>query len=328
MMKYSNEQMLDMYEKMVLSRVYEETVIELLGQGRIQGGAWHLAIGEEAAQTGCISALGPDDFLEPTFRCHGQMASRMDINKFTAECLCRKTGYQRGISAIVHLTCIDEKIITSNGILGAGMPIAVGYAMSLKRKKKDAVVVAMIGDGASNEGNFYEAINMAGIMEAPIVFFIENNGIGFTNPISNATRAQDLSAKGTAVGIPGVTVDGNDVLAVREAVEAAIKKAKEGIPSIVEAKTVRLRPHAEGLSVETRDPKYIEEAKKNDPIMRYEKVLKELDVLNDKKISEIYTNMKKLSVEAFEFGLASPYPSKEDLCDEGLVFKTLGGELL
>jgi pyruvate dehydrogenase E1 component alpha subunit len=316
-----------MYEKMVLSRVYEETVIELLTQGKIQGGAWHLAIGEEAAQVGCASALGPNDYFEPTFRCHGLLATKMDINKFTAECLCKGTGYIRGKSAIVHISCMEEKILPANGILGAGMPIGVGFAVALKRKKKDSVVVAVIGDGASNEGNFYEAINLAGIMEAPIVFFIENNGIGFTNPISNATKAEDLSAKGAAVGIPGVTVDGNDVLAVREAVEAAIKKARDGMPSIVEAKTVRLRPHAEGLSVETRDPKFIEEAKKNDPIERYEKELKNLGLLNDKKIAEINTKMKKLSMDAFEYGFASPFPTKEELCDLSLVYKNLGGEL-
>jgi pyruvate dehydrogenase E1 component alpha subunit len=316
-----------MYEKMILSRVYEETIIELMGQGKIQGGAWHLAIGQEAAQVGCLSALGPDDFFEPTFRMHGLLAGKMDIRKITAECLCKSAGYLRGKSAIVHISCIEEKILPANGILGAGMPIAVGYAAALKKTKKNGVVVAVTGDGASNEGNFYEAINLAGIMEAPIVFFIENNGIGFTNPISNATKAEDLSAKGVAVGIPGVTVDGNDVLAVREAVDAAIEKARKGMPSVVEAKTVRIRPHAEGLAAETRDPKIIEEAKKNDPIKRYEKVLKDLGILSDDNITKIYGEMKKLSLDAFEYGFASPYPSREDLCDIGLVFKTLGGDL-
>lgn len=326
-MKYSNEQLFAMYEKMVLSRVYEETVIEFLAKGKIQGGAWHLAIGEEATQVGCLSALGPDDYFEPTFRCHGLLATKLDINKFTAECLCKSTGYQRGKSAIVHISDFEYKILPANGILGAGMPIAVGYAVALKRMKKNGVVVALIGDGASNEGNFYEAINLAGIMEAPIVFVIENNGIGFTNPISNATRAEDLSSKGAAVGIPGVTIDGNNVLAVREAVEAAIEKARTGHPSIVEAKTVRLRVHAEGLSAETRDPKLIEEAKKRDPILQYEKVLKDLGLLDEEKKSIQYDYAKKLSVDAFEFGFASPFSPKEDLCDISLVYKNLGGDL-
>lgn len=326
-MNYSNEQLLSMYQKMVLSRVYEEKVIELLAMGKIQGGAWHLAIGQEAAQVGCISALGPNDFFGPTHRCHGVLATKLDINKYTAECLCKGTGYQRGKAAIVHIASMEDKIFPANGILGAGAPIAVGFAMAMKRKKQDGVIVSMIGDGASNEGNYYEALNLAGIMEAPIVFFIDNNGIGFTNPIDNATRVQDLSAKGAAVGIPGVTVDGNDVLAVREAVEAAIEKARTGQPSIIEAKSIRFRPHAEGLSAETRDPKMIEEAKNNDPIIRYEKILKDLDILNDEKISEIYANMTKLSLDSFEYGFSSPYPSKEETCDINLIYKTLGGDL-
>lgn len=326
-MSYSKEQMLEMYEKMVLSRVYEETIIELLTRGKIQGGAWHLGIGQEASGIGCISALGPDDYYGPTFRNHGILAARMDINRFTAECMCKETGHVRGKSAIVHIADFDDHIIMANGILGAAMPIAVGFAVALKRQNKKGVVVAVIGDGASNEGNMYEALNMAGIMEAPIVFFIENNGIGFTNPISNATRAEDLSLKGVAVGIPGVTVDGNDVLAVREAVEAAIERAQAGQPSVVEAKTVRLRVHAEGLSAETRDPKYLEEAWKNDPIPRFEKVLKDMGILNQEKITEIYDNAKKLSLDAFEYGISSPFPSKESLCDMSLVYKTLGGEL-
>lgn len=122
-------------------------------------------------------------------------------------------------------------------------------------------------------------------------------------------------------------MDGNDVLAVREAVEAAIEKARAGMPSIVEAKTVRIRPHAEGLSAETRDPKIIEEAKKNDPIDRYERVLKDLGLLNKEKVSEICARMKKLSMDSFEYAFSSPYPSKEELCDLSLVYKTLGGDL-
>lgn len=326
-MGYTNEEMLIMYEKMVLSRVYEETAVELLQKGRIQGGAWHLAVGQEAAQVGSLSALGPNDYYGPTFRNHGLLATKLDIKKYTAECLCKTTGYQRGKSSIVHISNHEHNLLPANGILGAAMPIAVGYAMALKKQKKDSVVLAVIGDGASNEGNFYEAMNLAGIMEAPIVFFVENNGIGFTNPISNATRAEDLSMKGAAVGIPGVTVDGNDILAVREAIEVAVEKAKTGQPSIVEAKTVRISCHAVGLSEETRDPKLIEQAKKNDPIMRFEKILKELGILDENKKAEIYSKMKENSVDAFEYALESPLPTKEDTCDLNMVYKNLGGDL-
>lgn len=326
-MKYSNEQMLEMYEKMVLSRVYEQTAIKLLAEGRIKFGAWHFAIGQEAAQVGCISALGPDDFYAPTHRNHGLLANKLDIKKFTAECMCKVTGNQRGKAASAHLCSTEDRVLMVNGILGAGMPIAVGIASSMKKLNKPGVVVAAIGDAASNEGNFYEAINLAGIMEAPVVFFIENNGIGFSNPIENATRAEDLSLKGVAVGIPGVTVDGNDIIAVREAMEAAIDKAKAGQPSIVEAKCVRWEPHCVGIPEVGRDLKYLEEAKKNDPIKNYEKVLKDLDLINDVKIAEIYDKSKNTAYEAFEYAISSPDPSREDVVDYSLVYKNLGGDL-
>lgn len=327
-MKYSNEQILNMYEQMVLSRVYEETAVKLLAEGKIRCGAWHMALGQEATQIGCISALDLDDFYSPTHRCHGVLVNKLDINDFTAECLCKATGNVRGKSASIHISSIDDGVLMANGILGASMPIAVGYAMAMKKLNKKGAVVAVIGDSASNEGNFYEAINLAAIMEAPIVFFIENNGIGFTNPISNATKAEDLSLKGVAVGIPGVTVDGNDVIAVREAVEVALEKARQGQPSIVEAKCIRYSSHAIGGSPETRDPAFIEEAMKNDPIKNYQKVLMDLGILNQEKVDEIYGKMQKLSSDAFEYAINSPDPTREDVVDYSLVYTNFGGDLV
>jgi pyruvate dehydrogenase E1 component alpha subunit len=326
-MKYSNEQLLKMYENMVLARTYEEVTIEYLENGELNCGAWHMAMGEEGAQIGCVSALGPHDFYVPTHRCHGVLAVKLDLRKFTAECVCKSTGYVRGKSASVHISSISEGVLMANGILGAGMPIAVGYAVAMKKQKKESVVVAVIGDGASNEGNFYEAINLAGILEAPIVFFIENNGIGMSNPISNATKVKDLSLKGTAVGIPGVTVDGSDVLAVREAVEAAIAKARIGQPSIVEAKTCRYRSHSEGVMEPFRDMNALEEGKRNDPILKFGKVLTDLGLLDEAKKVEIADKMRARSVDAFDFAIASPDPSREETVDLNLVYKSLGGNL-
>lgn len=325
-MKYSNGQLLKMYEQMVLARVYEELAIELLAKGKLTSGLWHFAIGEEAAQIGCISALGPKDYYATTHRCHAVMANKLDIKKWTAESMCKVTGYARGKSASVHIGSMKDRVLMANGVLGAGMPIAVGFAQSLKIDKKEGVVVAVTGDGASNEGNFYEAINMAGILGAPIVFFIENNGIGYSTPISNATRVQDLSLKGVAVGIPGVTVDGTDVLAVREVMDAALEKARKGTPSIVEAKCVRYLEHSVGMP-ETRDSKLIEEAKKNDPIKKYEKALKELGLLDQAKIDEIYKRSQAVSEDAFDYGFSSPDPTREDTVDLKLVYKNLGGVL-
>jgi pyruvate dehydrogenase E1 component alpha subunit len=208
------------------------------------------------------------------------------------------------------------------------LPIAVGYAVSLKRAKKNSVVVVECGDGESNEGNFYEAMNLAAIMEAPIVFFIVNNGIAFTNLTSNTTKLKDLSYKAMAAGIPGVTVDGQDILAVREAVENAIEKARAGQPSLVEAKTARYDLHGVGLGADTRPPEEIARLKSNDPIERYEKFLVSIGLLNDQKISEIKKKSHDYAMEGFDFAIASPNPTKEDVYDINLVYKNNGGDLL
>lgn len=326
-MKYSNEQLLKMYEQMVLSRVYEEVIIEYNNQGKLKAGSWHLAMGEEAAQIGCISALGPHDYYGTTHRNHGVMANKLDIKKFTAECISKATGYARGKASSIHIGSMEDRVLMANGILGAGMPIAVGFAKSLKMNKKDSVVVAVTGDSASNEGVFYESMNLAAIWDAPIVFFIENNGIGLSNPISNATRIDDLSQKGIAVGIPGVTVDGNDVIAVREAMEAAIEKARSGHPSIVEAKCFRYRPHYEGLP-DVREKKEFEAAMQNDPIKRYEKILGEMGLLNQEKIDDVHKKKRAISVDAFDYAFSSPDPTKEDTLDFNLVYKSFGGNLI
>jgi len=223
---------------------------------------------------------------------------------------------------------MEERILPVAGILGSGTAIAAGFAWSLKRAKKDGVVVTVIGDGASNEGAFYEGINIAANFEAPIVFFIENNGMGVSVPIADATKLENLSEKGAAVGITGVTVDGSDAVAVREATEAAINKARAGQPSIVEAKTYRCQAHSEGMVDAGKPDGYMEAAKENDPIKKYEKMLEEMGLVDTQRKAEIHKAKKELSIEAFEWALASPYATKEESMDPSLVFKTLGGDLV
>lgn len=320
-MHYSNEELLTMYKRMVLSRVYEEVALEYLKKGVLENGCWHLAAGEEAAQIGCVSALGPNDYYVPTHRSHGVLTALLDLKKFTAESICKTTGYARGKASIVHIGDLDSGVINANGILAAGMPIAVGFAKAQQKLGKDSVVVSVIGDGASAEGSFYEAMNMAGVMNAPIVFFIENNGMGWSNPISNATCAKDLSQKGAGVGIPGVTVDGMDILAVREAMDAAIELARRGQPSVIEAKTCRYYDHSiGGIHEAWRDAEELEAAHKNDPIEKYEKVLNEMGILNEELKKEIYEDARNASVEAFDFAVASPAPDEEMTCDISAVY--------
>lgn len=319
-MKYSNEELLKMYQNMVLSRVYENEGIKCLQKGVFQYGTWHLALGEEATQTGSISALQKGDFYAPTHRCHGALAQKLDIKKFTAESVSKATGYQRGKAATVHIGDLDEGVLNVNGILGSGGPIAVGFAKGLQLQGKKGAVLYVIGDGASNEGNFAEALNLAGILSAPIVFFIENNGMGWTVPTEVATRCSDLSQKGAGAGVPGVTVDGTDVLAVREAVDLALEKARNGKPSIVEAKCCRFEPHSYGLPDVGRDPKVVEAGKRNDPIEKYEKLLRGMGILDDVLKAEIYEEAHTRSIEAYEYAAASPDQTPEMVLDLSLVY--------
>ena len=326
-MKYSNEELLRMYTGMVRSRVYEEHTLDLHSDGKLDSGSWHMAIGEEATQIGAICALGPDDYYSSTHRCHGVMAVKLDPRKFTAECLCRSTGYSRGKCASVHINSLEEHVLPSNGILGANAAIGTGFAWALKRQGKKGVVVSTIGDSASAEGNFYESLNLAAITGAPIVFFIENNGIGEMTPIESSTHLKDLSQKGVIAAIPGVTVDGTDIIAVREAVETAIEMAQNGQPSIVEAKMNRYRCHSEGGFPEPFMDAKIAEAKKHDPIDKFEKTLREMGLLDDAKVNEIHDEALAIAKDAYEFALSSPYGDADAYTNMDLVYKCNGGDM-
>jgi pyruvate dehydrogenase E1 component alpha subunit len=328
-LEYSNEELLKMYTDMMDFRQYEEVTIERLEKGELTDGAWHMGIGQEATQIGTLSALGPDDWYSPTHRCHGVMAVKLDKKKFTAECLCRKTGYLRGKGSSVHIGSFDDRVLPANGILGAGSAIAAGFALGLKRQGNAGVVVSVIGDSASNEGNFYEAMNLAAITNAPVVFVIENNQMGSNTLIKNSTKLVDLAKKAITANIPGVVVDGNDIVAVRKIMEEAIENARKGQPSVVEAKTCRYRPHSEG-SVPSQMPKEIvEEFKKKDPIDQMEKLLREKGLLDDEKIKAVKDWKRKEANEAFDYALSCEYPTFEETVDIRLVYADAetGGEL-
>lgn len=327
-MKYSNSELVKMYGQLVLGRKYEEKVLSLVNQGKLQG-FYHLSIGQEGSQVGVVSAMGPDDYLVPTHRFHTGLANRMDINDLTAELLGRVTGCNKGKAFTFHISSKKDKILAVNGMLGAGVPNATGYAWALKMDKKDSAVVCVIGDGASSEGDVHAAMNLATILKAPIVFFIENNGWAISTPLSNQAAIENLSERAKAYGMPGVTIDGDDVVKVREAVEEAIALAKQGQPSIVEAKVHRWRGHFEGDPGFYRDSKEVEEAKKNCPILRMEKMLLEQNVITQKDIEEIALKAQNKIEAAFEYAWSCPMPTVEDTLDYDQVYATnLGGDLL
>ncbi|MFZ5974242.1 MAG: thiamine pyrophosphate-dependent dehydrogenase E1 component subunit alpha [Bacillota bacterium] len=327
-MGYSKEQLVKMYEQMVLGRKYEEKVLELVNKGVLQG-FFHLSIGQEAAQVGAVAAMGPDDYLVPTHRFHPGLANRMDIRELTAELLGKITGSCKGKAFTFHISSTKDRILAVNGMLGAGIPNAVGYAWALKQDKTGSVVLCVIGDGATSEGDVYEGMNLAALFKCPIVFFIENNGWGISTPVSKASCLENLSDKSKAYGMPGMTVDGDDVIAVREAVEKAIELARTGQPCIVEAKTCRWRGHFEGDPALYRDPAEVERAMKNDPIIRLENSLISGGYASKADLNGIEAEVDKLIDETFDYALKSPLPTPEETLDYDQVYASnLGGDLL
>lgn len=327
-MKYSNTELIKMYEQMVLGRKFEEKILALVNQGKLQG-FYHLSIGQEAAQVGLVSAMGTDDYLVPTHRFHPGLVNRMNQKDLTAELLGRITGCNKGKAFTFHISSKKDKILAVNGMLGAGVPNATGYAWALKMDKKDSAVVCVLGDGASSEGSVHEGMNIASIHKIPIVFFIENNGWAVSTPLSTQAAVENLSVRAKAYNMPGVTVDGDDVVKVREAVEMAIAMAKKGQPSIVEAKTHRWRGHFEGDPCIYRDPKEFEEAKSNCPIQKMEKMLMEQKIITSKQVDEIAEKVQNKVEELFTDAMSYPLPTEEDTIDYDQVYATnLGGDLI
>ncbi len=330
-MEFSKDEMLKMYEKMLLGRRFEEKVIELINKGRTIG-MFHLSIGQEAAQIGALSALRDDDYFVPTHRFHPGLAYRMDLKKLVAELMGRANGCNQGKAFTFHISSEDYKVLPVNGMLGCGVANAVGWAWALKQNKTDQVVLCVMGDGTTSEGTVHEAMNLASLYGCPIVFFIENNGLAVSTPTCKQYKVENLSDRAKAYGMPGITVDGDDVLKVREAVENAVALARKGQPGIVEAKTHRWRGHFEGDPQTYRSPEMVEsveKAMKNDPIKKLEKLLFEKNYITPDDAVTIDDKVKKEIEEAFEYALSSPFPTREQVLDYDQVYATnLGGDLL
>lgn len=311
----------------MLGRKYEEKIISFLAKGKLQG-FYHLGIGQEAAQVGVIDALGPNDYLVPTHRFHPGLANKLDLRKLTSELLGKSTGYNRGKAFTFHISSKEDRVLPVNGMLGAGIPEAVGFAWALKQDKKDAAVVCVLGDGAASEGNVHEGMNIASLLEIPIVFYIENNGWAISNPVYEQTKVEKLSDRSVAYAMEGVTIDGNDVIKVKETVAAAIAKAKKGQPSIVEAKTYRYRGHFEGDPCFYRDSKEYEEALEKDCIKKMKGILADKGVTED-EFEEIAGRVQEKIDAAFDYAEKAPLPTLEETMDLNQVYATnLGGELL
>jgi pyruvate dehydrogenase E1 component alpha subunit len=255
------------YRTMVGIRLFETKTQELFLQGKVAG-TTHLCQGQEAAIVGAVSAMGPDDYMTVTYRGHGHALARgMSIEAAFGELMGLDSGCCRGVGGSMHFADLSVGLLGSFAIIGAGLPVALGAAMSSQRLGQDRVAVAFCGDGATNIGTFHETLNMASLWSAPIVFVIENNLYGEYTPIRESTPLDDLAERAAAYAMPGTSVDGQDVELVHEAASEAIARCRAGAgPTLIEAKTYRYSGHSRTDPAKYRPPGELDAWKLRDPI--------------------------------------------------------------
>ncbi|MCI9149295.1 MAG: thiamine pyrophosphate-dependent dehydrogenase E1 component subunit alpha [Lachnospiraceae bacterium] len=294
----------EFYTSMYRIRRFEEEVFEFYKRGLMPGLA-HLYLGEEAIAAGACGAVGPEDYIGSTHRGHGHLVARgADTKRMMAEILGKGTGYSKGKGGSMHIIAMDKGILGANGIVGGEIPIATGAAYAVKYRQTDQVVLCFLGDSASNQGSFHESVNMAAAWDLPIVYIIENNSFGISVDIHRVTKEHDLAKRAVGYGIPGVTIDGNDVFLVYETVKKAVERARKGEgPSIVECKTWRWQGHHVGDPATYRSAEKTEEWKAKEPIGN----LEALNLLKEEEIKEIRDAIDAEIAEACKFAEDSPY---------------------
>jgi len=319
----SKDQMIELYKVMVTIRLFEEKIQDLYARGLVPGLA-HLYIGEEAIATGVSAHLRKDDYVTCNHRSHGHVIAKgAELKYMMAELFGKKTGYCKGKGGSMHIADITIGILGANGIAGGGIPIAVGSALSSKMRKKDQVTVCFFGDGASNNGTFHEGLNFASVHRLPVVFICENNLYGISVSQKQHQVIEDISIRSVSYNMPGITVDGNDVLTVYEASGKAIQRARVGEgPTLVECKTYRWRGHHEGDPNQGRRYRTVEEIQEwvqKCPIKRFEEKLVGEKVLSKNKIKNIWEEVGKKIEEAVEFANQSPFPDPPDVYEDVYV---------
>jgi pyruvate dehydrogenase E1 component alpha subunit len=320
-MAANKKTMLAMYRTMVTIRQFETMAGEYFAAGQIPGFI-HLSIGQEASSTGVCSCLRSDDYVATTHRGHGHMIAKgADLKRMVAELFGKATGYCKGKGGSMHIADFSIGILGANGVVAGGLPLITGAGLSIKLRKTDQVAVVFFGDGASNRGPVHEAMNMASIWKLPVIFVVENNQWASTTPLAHACSVGELCQRAAAYNMPGFSLDGNDVLAVRETTLRAVARARRGDgPCMIENKTYRIRGHFEGDPQKYRDQaEVLTWQEKNDPVARFEQVLVKEQLLTQRKIRTIWDAVQAELDTAIEFAQNSPFPRPEDALQDLFV---------
>ena len=310
----SAESLRQALRKMHLIRRFEESAEDAYMRGLVHG-TMHLSIGQEASAVGICAALEPTDYMTSTHRGHGHsIAKGAQVARMFAEFFGKEDGYCRGRGGSMHIADVSTGNLGANGIVGGGLPIAVGVALSMRKQRRSCVVVSFFGDGANNEGAFHEALNMASIWKLPVVFVCENNGYGMSTSTERSTAVKDVAERACAYSMPGIVVDGNDFVAVAQAAFDAVERARRGDgPSLIESKTYRIRGHSRSDRNRYRTKEEIEAWLARDPIVAFERELARLGFVSKSEIEAIRTDVECEIAEAIAFAKASPAPSVEEL---------------
>jgi pyruvate dehydrogenase E1 component alpha subunit len=297
---------------MQLIRHFDERVVELYNQKLVRGSA-HPYIGMEAIATGVISALGDQDLITSTHRGHGHcLAAGLDPSRMLAEVLGRQSGYCRGKGGSMHITAMEHGMLGADGIVGGSHAIAVGAAYASRLQGSDAVVACFFGDGAANEGSFHEACNLASVLDAPVIFVCENNGWALSTRASTTIRIDNISSRAAAYGFPGVTVDGNDVHAVRSAAADAVTRARAGAgPTLIEAKTHRMSPHSAFATGETSTAEELAAWRERDPIEAFIRSLLATGEMDEQEIAMTRARALAAIEAATEHAVNDEHPDPE-----------------
>ncbi|HEX9820912.1 MAG TPA: dehydrogenase E1 component subunit alpha/beta [Methylomirabilota bacterium] len=313
-MKLSGERLQSLYTTMVKIRRFDERTAELFQQGLVKGTA-HSYVGEEAVAAGACANLREDDSIVGTHRGHGHcIAKGARVDRMMAELMGRQDGYCRGLGGSMHIAALDLNILGCNGIVAAGLPIGTGAALANRLRKTDRVVIAFFGDGGANQGVVHESLNLAAVWRLPIVFLCENNQYALSTASARTTAGDSIAGRAMAYGIPGARVDGNDVLAVYEAVRAAVERARAGAgPSLIEAVTYRWGGHS--MRANLPDYRTREEERQwmeRDPVARFGAELVDTRrVLTPLRLKELEESVEVELDRAVDFGKASPEPTVE-----------------
>ena len=301
------------YERMTLIRAFEDRVAQLFADGRIPGFV-HLYAGEEAIAVGLCAHLDDRDYITSTHRGHGHcIAKGVELGPMMAELLGKATGSCHGKGGSMHIADVSRGMLGANGIVGGGPPLACGAALTAKIAGNGAVAVCFFGDGAAEQGTTHEGMNLAAIWKLPVVFVCENNGFAESTPVDYHCAASSIGDRAAAYNIPGVTVDGSDVVAIYEAAAEATARARRGDgPSLIEAKTWRYYGHFEGDQITYRTPEQSEAYRKHDPIATFGRQAVEKGLLKQADLDELSSQAQKAVDEAIQFAEKSGEPKPED----------------